>query len=179
MGPCRGIEVADHLWMARYLLGRVAEDFKISVSYDPKMFKHFAGSGGHCNFSTKTMREKGGLDYLKSVIQKLSKKHEMHIECYGDNSKRLSGLFETSKKDEFSWGIGDRAASIRVPSSAPSQEFKTYIEDRRPASDMDPYIVGALMIDTTIIEGKSHFEELFVNYTQWKEWRKDAEIPMA
>jgi glutamine synthetase len=54
--------------MARYLLGRVAEDFKISVSYDPKMFKHFAGSGGHCNFSTKTMREKGGLDYLESVI---------------------------------------------------------------------------------------------------------------
>jgi glutamine synthetase len=57
VGPCEGIDIGDHLWVGRYLLGRVAEDFKVSVSYDPKLFKHFAGSGGHVNFSTKTMRE--------------------------------------------------------------------------------------------------------------------------
>jgi glutamine synthetase len=153
VGPCRGIEIGDHLWMARYLLGRVAEDFKISVSYNPKLFKHFAGSGGHCNFSTKSLREKGGLDLLKSYMSKLEKKHAMHLDFYGDNSKRLSGQFETSKFDEFSWGIGDRGASIRVPSISPSEGFKTYIEDRRPASDVDPYVVGAIMIDTCIIEG--------------------------
>ena len=38
VGPCLGIEVCDHLWMARYLLGRVAEDYNISVSYEPKLF---------------------------------------------------------------------------------------------------------------------------------------------
>jgi glutamine synthetase len=63
------------------------------------MFRHFAGSGGHCNFSTKSLREKGGLELLTSYMQKLEKRHEMHLEMYGDNSKRLSGLFETSKKD--------------------------------------------------------------------------------
>lgn len=91
VGPCLGIDIGDHLWIARYLLGRVAEDFKVSVSYDPKLFKHFAGSGGHVNFSTKTMREKGGLPLLESIMDKLSKKHAMHLELYGDNSKRLSG----------------------------------------------------------------------------------------
>ena len=163
--------------MARYLLGRVAEDFKISVSYDPKMFKHFAGSGGHCNFSTKSLREKGGMDLLVSYMKKLENRHAMHLEMYGDNSKRLSGLFETSKADEFTWGIGNRAASVRIPSVAPSEGFKTYIEDRRPASDVDPYVVGALMVDALIIEGKSMAEDLVLNYNRWKEWRKDAEIP--
>ena len=71
VGPCLGIEIGDHLWVARYLLGRVAEDLKVSVSFDPKLFKHFAGSGGHLNFSSKTMREKGGLPLLESIINKL------------------------------------------------------------------------------------------------------------
>jgi glutamine synthetase len=155
VGPCQGIDIGDHLWVGRYLLGRVAEDFKISVSYDPKLFKHFAGSGGHVNFSTKTMREKGGLPLLESIMDKLSKKHAMHLELYGDNSKRLSGMHETSRYDTFTWGFGDRTASVRVPTMSVTNGYKTYIEDRRPASDIDPYVVGALMIDTIIIEGKS------------------------
>ena len=109
--------MGDQLWIARYMLGRVAEDFKISVSYEPKMFKHFAGSGGHCNFSTKTMRENGGLDYLSAMMDKLKSKHSLHIELYGDNSKRLVGEYETSKIDNFTWGFGDRSASIRIPTS--------------------------------------------------------------
>ena len=167
VGPCPGIEIGDHLWMARYLLGRTAEDFKTSVSYDPKLFKHFAGSGGHLNFSTKEMREVGGLDLLKSTVDKLSKKHALHLELYGDNSKRLSGEFETSKFDTFSWGFGDRGASVRIPTISVTNGYKTYIEDRRPASDIDPYVIGALMIDTTLLDGKSEFEELYLAYTKW------------
>jgi glutamine synthetase len=179
VGPCKGIDIGDHLWMARYLLGRVAEDFKISVSYDPKMFKHFAGSGGHLNFSTKSLREKGGLELLKSYMEKLSKKHTMHLELYGDNSKRLSGEFETSKKDTFTWGFGDRGASVRIPTVSIQNDYKTYIEDRRPASDIDPYVVGALMIDTLVIDGPSKMEELYLTYQKWQAWRKDADIPQA
>ena len=60
---------------------------------------------------------------------------------------------------------------------APSEGYKTYLEDRRPASDVDPYVVGAIMIDALCVEGKSLAEELVVNYNKWKEWRKDADIP--
>lgn len=163
--------------MARYLLGRTAEDFKVSVSYDPKLFKHFAGSGGHVNFSTKEMREVGGLDLIKTTLEKLSKKHAMHLELYGDNSKRLSGLHETSRFDTFSWGFGDRTASVRVPTASVTNGYKTYIEDRRPASDIDPYVVGALMVDTIVLDGKSTFEELYQSYKKWHAWKGTAEIP--
>ena len=85
----------------------------------------------------------------------------MHLELYGDNSKRLNGKFETSQYDTFSWGFGDRGASVRIPTISASNGYKTYIEDRRPASDIDPYVVSALMIDTTLIEGKSQINELY------------------
>jgi glutamine synthetase len=94
-------------------------------------------------------------------MNKLSKKHAMHLELYGDNSKRLTGKFETSKYETFTWGFGDRGASVRIPTISASNGYKTYIEDRRPASDIDPYVVGALMIDTTLNEGKSNMNELY------------------
>lgn len=91
MGPCEGISIGDHLWMARYLLGRVAEDFGISVSFDPKLFKHFSGAGGHINFSSEHMREVGGMDYIKEIMKKFENKHTTHMALYGDNHLRLSG----------------------------------------------------------------------------------------
>lgn len=139
--------------MGRYLLGRVAEDFNITISFVPKLFKHFSGAGGHLNFSTETMREKGGMDYIKSMMAKLHNKHATHIELYGDNSKRLSGEFETSQKDLFTWGIGDRGCSVRIPTFTASNGGKGYFEDRRPASDIDPYVAAAVLVDTTLIEG--------------------------
>ena len=61
--------------MGRYLLGRVAEDFNISVSFDPKLFKHFSGAGAHINFSSEQMREIGGMDYIKNIMKKFENKH--------------------------------------------------------------------------------------------------------
>ena len=55
--------------MARYLLGRVAEDFNLTISYEPKLFDHFAGAGGHVNYSTRAMREgAGGFEHIIEVI---------------------------------------------------------------------------------------------------------------
>ncbi len=118
------------------------------------------------------------MDYIKSLMTKLEQKHTTHIELYGDNSKRLSGEFETSKADIFTWGIGDRSASVRIPTSTFSNGAKGYIEDRRPASDIDPYVAAAVLVDTAIIEGKSLLEDLYIVYTEWKQWKAcNSDIP--
>ena len=77
------------------------------------------GSGCHANYSTKEMREgtdtKTGLDFIYEVIDKLSKKHLDHMMVYGkDNEKRLSGLHETSRYNDFSSNIANRGCSIRI-----------------------------------------------------------------
>ncbi len=36
VGPSEGIDMGDELWMARYILHRVAEDFGVICTLDPK-----------------------------------------------------------------------------------------------------------------------------------------------
>ncbi|XP_063966742.1 glutamine synthetase-like [Lytechinus pictus] len=157
VGPCLGIEMGDHLWMSRFILHRVCEDFGVIATLDPKpMEGDWNGAGAHCNFSTIAMREEGGIKHMKEAIEKLAKRHKEHIRAYDpkngeDNARRLTGRHETSSIDDFSSGVANRGASIRIPRQC-GIDGMGYMEDRRPSSNCDPYRVTEALIRSTVLD---------------------------
>jgi glutamine synthetase len=157
VGTVTAEEGADQLWISRYILHRLSEKYGYRIELDPKPFagNDWNGSGMHVNFSTKTIREDKAnkKEIAIEMCEKLSKKHAEHIAVYGENNAaRLTGANETSSIKDFGWGIADRTKSIRIPSTINDPNAIGYIEDRRPASNGDPYLIVDRMVRTILQE---------------------------
>jgi len=152
VGPCEGIQSGDDMWMSRYLMVRVCESLGVNVTFDPKpMSGDWNGAGCHTNYSTAPMRAPGGYTEIIKAIEKLGAKHEEHIKVYGEgNERRLTGAHETAPITKFSYGVANRGCSVRIPRDAEANKCG-YFEDRRPASNMDPYVVTSKIFETTCL----------------------------
>lgn len=154
VGPVEGIEACHQLWLLRFLLIRIAEEYNMNISFHPKPLENWNGSGLHTNYSNYIMRkefasneeQKKVYQYIVEYIKSLEDSHELAMEIYGeDNNLRMTGECETANFNTFSYGVADRGASIRIPRNVHINKYG-YIEDRRPASNADPYNIYSILM---------------------------------
>uniref|UniRef100_A0A2A4J2C5 glutamine synthetase n=1 Tax=Heliothis virescens TaxID=7102 RepID=A0A2A4J2C5_HELVI len=155
VGPSVGVSAGDDVWMARYILQILAEQYGVAVSIKPKPIPHWQGSGTHVNFSTKLMREENGIIEIEKAIGKLAAAHKDHLKLYDpyggrDNARRLIGSHQAAHMHEFSAGVSERSTCIRIHRSV-AVDKKGFFEDRRPASNCDPYRVIDSLLRTCVL----------------------------
>mmetsp|Transcript_14603 Transcript_14603/g.31837 ORF Transcript_14603/g.31837 Transcript_14603/m.31837 type:complete len:488 (-) Transcript_14603:875-2338(-) len=142
LGPLAGIDLADELWMSRFVMLRLSEREGIPITFDPRAYRGGSSSlGCYLKYSTEETRQPGvGLIAIQQHVGRLQATHVQHLLAYGKGSL---------EKLQFSCGFGNKSAGIVVPSATLLNRAGCYV-DRRPASNMDPYLVTMLLVSTTV-----------------------------
>ncbi|XP_013141149.1 PREDICTED: glutamine synthetase 2 cytoplasmic-like [Papilio polytes] len=156
VGPSPGIRAADDLWMARYILSRLAEEYGTVATFDAQPVPDWPGNGTFVYFSTKDMREDDGILVIERAIDKLSRRHGVHINEYdahngADNVLRLTGKNGLPHLRDFTAGVANRGCSVRIPRQV-AEDKRGYLEDRRPAANADPYRIITIMLRTCVFD---------------------------
>lgn len=158
VGPLEGTAAGDHVWISRYILQRVAEEFDVVVTIDPKPFESdkLCGSGGHINFSTKDMRKQGGLEHIKAALKKLEANAAEHLQAYDPrkggaaNRRRLEAGMLATPTENFVTDTCSREVSVRIPRLV-CDAGRGYLEDRRPGANVEPYSATAAIVKTVCL----------------------------
>ena len=149
VGPSDPLKCADDIWMLRFILARTAESFRSCLCIQPRAVegKGWLGTGMHVNVSTRGTRVEGqGMQAIKAAIEKLAPAHQEYLRlCDREegraNARRLvSPYLSAGRPEEFTSGIANRRASVRIPQACVNATAG-YFEDRRPAGNADPYRV--------------------------------------
>jgi glutamine synthetase len=141
IGPVCADEAPDQMIFAKYILYNIAQEYDAYTNFHPKPLKgNWNGSGCHINISTTQTRGKNGFQYMQQIITKMSEDHVNFIKeyCGSDNEQRLTGFHETSNPTKFSYSVGGRDCSVRIPQQV-EKERCGYFEDRRPGSSINYY----------------------------------------
>ena len=172
IGTCNGIEIGDHLWMARYLLQRVGEMYGVDITFEPKPVPgDWNGSGGHTNYSDNITRNDTNMEGIYKQMEKMKANHSRMVKLYGEgNEQRLTGYHETSSLSSFSHGVASRGCSVRIPRTT-EKSGKGYWEDRRPAANLDPYVVSSALFSTTCLDSEG-LNELEAHYLKFLDGKK-------